>query len=167
LYFHRFDRNGDSVLSQDEYPFRIKYPNVIQFLSADGAELRQIYVNLEFPLNGSPAVSPDGQMILFDTWRRGESYSDSRIFLMNIDGSDVRDLCHGLMPTWSADGKQFTCSRYEPGTNGVWIMNRDGTEASRIGDGWGSQWSPDGQTIAFTRNGGIAAFDVPSREIRT
>ncbi|WP_437230348.1 EF-hand domain-containing protein [Planctomicrobium sp. SH661] len=164
-YFHRLDRNQDGHLTLDEFPYKLKPAEGFYFLSADGKEYRRFYTNPEYPHCGSPAVSADGELILFDTWKGGQSYGDSRVFQMKIDGTGVRDLCHGLMPTWSPDRTKFTCSRYADG-NTVWIMNADGSESKMIAKGWGAQWSPDGKTIAFTRDGGVSAYDVASGEIR-
>ncbi len=165
FYFHRLDRNGDKQLTMPEFPFRTPPPNMFHLLAADGSEFRQLYANKEYPHCGSPAVSPDGQTIAFDGRKGGESLRAQRILMMSIDGTDFRDVCEGLMPTWSKDGKQFACSRFKP-RSGIWIIDADGSNARRIADGWAAQWSPDGRTIAFTRNNGVWAYDVESEAIR-
>jgi len=169
VYFHRLDVNQDSFLTEDEFYIRYKQPDKIYHLSEDGQEFRAIYTNSEYPFFGSPGVSNDGQQVLFDTWKGGETFTSGRIFQMPITGKTGKDLCDGLMPSWSADGKQFACSRNGQGNAddyGIWIMNADGTPFHKISRGWGAQWSPDGKTIVFTQNGGVSAFDVATREIR-
>jgi TolB protein len=165
FYFHQLDANGDGKLSQDEFPFKLRPPSTFHFLSADGSEFRLLHLNEDYPSCGSPAVSPDGKLIAFDGYRGGQGLQQSRILLINADGSGFRNLCEGLMPTWSKDGKQLACSRYRGGS-GVWIVNSDGSDEKRIDDGWGAQWSPDGKTIAYTRNNGLWAYDVATGEKR-
>ncbi len=164
-YFHRLDTNGDKLLTVQEFPFRAPPPNMFHLLAADGSEFRQLYANEEYPHCGSPAVSPDGKWIAFDGRRGGESLREQRILMTSIDGTDFRDVCKGLMPTWSKDGKQFACSRFKP-KQGIWIIDADGSHARRIADGWAAQWSPDGRTIAFTNHNGVSAYDVQSGETR-
>jgi Tol biopolymer transport system component len=85
---------------------------------------------------------------------------------MTIAGQDARDVCDGAMPSWSADGHQFACSRYAAAA-GVWIMNLDGSAEKRIDDGWGAQWSPDGKLIAYTNDNSLRIYDVASGKTRT
>lgn len=165
FYFSRLDRNEDNRLSLDEYPFKVKAPHAIYFLAADGREFRQLFASEDYPNCGSPAVSPDGQRIAFDGYHGGQTLQQSRILLINSDGGGLKDLCEGLMPTWSKDGRQLACSRYTGGS-GVWIINVDGTGEKRIGDGWGAQWSPDGKLIAYTQGNAIWVYDVERGESR-
>jgi len=169
VYFHRFDVNQDGFLTEDEFYIHYRQPDQIYHLSEDGREFHAIYTNAEYPSCGSPGVSNDGQQVLFDTWKGGETFTSGRIFQMPITGKTGKDLCDGLMPSWSGDGKQFACSRNGQGNAdqyGIWIMNADGTPFHKISRGWGAQWSPDGKTIVFTQNGGVSVFDVATREIR-
>ncbi len=123
-------------------------------LSIDGAELRPLG---KFPRDmaiGSPDVSPDGKMVSFDAWRlaRNETYSSARVYVVNVDGTGLKDIGVGAMPSWSPDGKKITFCQYSP-NRGVWIMNADGSNKQLIdADGWGSDWSPVGNEIAYTTN---------------
>jgi TolB protein len=164
-YFHRLDRDGDGKLSLDEFTFNIRPPNTLHTMAADGSDFRLLYRNEEYPNCGSPKVSPDGKTIAFDGYPGGVTIRDSRILLIDSDGGRFRDLCEGLMPTWSRDGKQLACSRYRDGS-GVWIVNIDGTDDKRIDDGWGAQWSTDGKTIAYTKGNALMAYDVETGQIR-
>src|SRR5690606_31794691 len=102
FYFHRFDTNSDGTLSRKEFPFRMQPPRNFHLLAADGSEFRRLYANDEYPHCGSPAVSPDGKTIAFDGRTGGKSLCEQRILMMSIDGTGFRDVCEGLMPTWSA-----------------------------------------------------------------
>lgn len=165
FYFHRLDRNEDGRLTPDEFSFQIRPSRGFHLLSADGSEFRQLYLNDDFPNCGSPAVSPDGRWIAFDGYRGGATVRQSRLLLINANGSGFRDLGEGLMPTWSPDGTQLACSKYENGS-GIYIINLDGSGERRISDGWGAQWSPDGQTIAYTKNDALWAYGVATEQHR-
>ncbi len=163
-YFHRLDRDGDGFLSAAEFEFSKHKLHSLYRVSVNGEESTELYRHEDFPVLGSPSVSPDGGWILFDA-TPPEGANKAQILLMTSDGADVRDLCDGLMPSWSSDGSQFACSRYEGGT-GIWIMNMDGTPDRRIDDGWAAQWSPDGKSIAYTNDNSVRVYDVASGESR-
>jgi len=163
-YFHRLDLDGDGRLTPDEFEFQPYKLHSIFRVSVDGKDVQELYQHEDFPVCGSPAVSPDGGWILFDATPPAGA-NKSQILLMKSDGTDVRDLCDGLMPSWSSDGSQFACSRYEGGT-GVWIMNLDGTAEKRLDDGWAAQWSPNGEFIAYTNDNSIRLYDVASGSSR-
>ncbi len=127
----------------------------LMMINADGTGLREIFSSEDFPSLGSPAFSPDGKQIAMDGWKsqNGETFSKAHILVINSDGTNFRDLGDGAMPSWSADGKQVTFSRYSP-RSGVWKMNIDGSNQELIENGgWGAQWSPDGKLIAFSDYG--------------
>jgi TolB protein len=163
-YFHKLDTDGDNLLSDSEFEFQRHKLYSLYRISVDGEDAREIYRNQDFPICSSPAVSPDGEWILFDA-TPPEGSNRTQIVLMTSEGQDARDLSDGLMPTWSKDGTQFACSRYEGGS-GVWIMNLDGTPHKRIDDGWAAQWSPDGRTIAYTNDNSVRVYDVESGQTR-
>ncbi len=158
FYFHRLDLDRDGVLSLSEFPFETVQIRALVRMSADGAEQRLIFSDDDYPICGSPDVSPDGRSILFDAGTM-QSANQSVIRVMTIDGEDARDVCDGAMPTWSPDGSRFACSRYER-VPSVWIMRPDGSVEKRIDDGWGAQWSPDGTSIAYTKDNSLQIYDV-------
>lgn len=101
---------------------------------------------------GSVSYSPDKKLIAFDGNVPGKhSTSAAHIFVCKPDGSDMRDLGPGAMPSWSPRGRRIAFSRYSP-DHGVWIMDADGSNDRLLDNrGWCAQWSPNGQMIAYTR----------------
>ena len=111
---------------------------------------------------GSPEWSADGKQIVIDMSQGGTD--TSHIVLLNADGTEVRDLGAGCMPSLSHDGKQVVFS--QPG-QGIVKMNLDGSEREVIErNGWGTQWSPDGRFIAFGSDNNIVLVDQKTNERR-
>ncbi len=101
----------------------------------------------------SPDWSADGTRIAFDSNRDG----DREIFVMNADGSDVRQLTFNSVddysPSFSPDGTRIAFSSRRSGDMEIWSMAVDGTGPTQLtaSPGWDSEvaWSPDGSRIAF------------------
>jgi Tol biopolymer transport system component len=128
----------------------------IYVVNADGSGQRRLARN-----GRAPAWSPDGRTIAF--------LSDSKIYLMNADGSDHRPLTKPLGKralAWSPDGRklaflsdgdscQFCFNLYVVGSDGSGLRNLTSKlAAGHMGDpGPASDpaWSPDGQKLAFVR----------------
>ena len=75
--------------------------------------------------DGYPEWSPDGQQILFVSSRNGQTTSHLQLFLMQADGSNIRQLTYNrvgeedVRPAWSPDGRKIA-------------FNRDNADGSRI-----------------------------------
>ena len=98
----------------------------------------------------SPAWSPDGRWIAFESDRDG----DPEIYVMNADGSDIVQLTNNNKwnqgPAWSPDGRRIAFSSY----GSIYVMNADGSDVVQLTSYRGIDvdpaWSPDGRRIAFT-----------------
>ena len=119
-------------------------------MNADGTEPRQLY---EKDIS-RPQWSPDGQQILFTGWR-GSRGVQSQIFVINADGSGLRQLhphnAWNDSAVWSPDGTRITFESSQEAGHYIYVVNADGTEVSKTftGDSGHPVWSPDGQRIAF------------------
>jgi TolB protein len=147
------------------------YGSPLFVISADGSDPHQLAGVPDSMGTGSPDWSHDGKRIAFDGWQPafGEDWGQAHVFVINADGSSLKDLGPGAMPSWSPDDKQLTYCQYGP-DRGVWIMNADGSGRRQIdANGWGSQWSPKRNEIAYTVHDGGAALwvhDVAKNEHR-
>ena len=121
-------------------------------------------------VRGGADWSPDGDRLVFDETNRDASgeleIDEVDIFVMNVDGSDLRQLTDGpgqsSGPAWSPDGDRIAFTRQSEGEGGVietdaYVMDSDGSEERRLthgGESYFSAWSPDGDQIAVARDGG-------------
>ncbi len=151
--FQRLDLNGNSVLEPDEFEFRLWQRDELFSLNADGSGWKSLMQIEPRGRIGSPTVSPDGKLIAFDfcpifTGQTG-------VMLVGSDGRQLGDLCVGVHPSWSPDGRFLTCSR-EGKFQGRWIMGLWRTQADGMTHEFlcpvrdpGGAWSPDGRKIAI------------------
>jgi Tol biopolymer transport system component len=135
-------------------------PTGVYSVNADGSGRRRLARNGQ-----APAWSPDGRTIAF--------FSDSKIYLMNADGSEHRPLTRPLTAgkrslAWSPDGRklaflndedckpQFCFNLYVVGSDGSGLRNLTSKLGAGHSPGAGPPasdpvWSPDGRTLAFVR----------------
>jgi TolB protein len=120
----------------------------------DGSGMKLVVDLPDYTAQGSPCWSQDGKLIVFDAWRPklNETNTDSKIILVNADGSDPKILGDGAMPSFSPRHRRIAFSRYEPNI-GVWVMSVEGPEKELVlldEEGWSARWSPDGTRILYT-----------------
>jgi dipeptidyl aminopeptidase/acylaminoacyl peptidase len=104
---------------------------------------------------GSPAFSPDGQWVAFDAYKSVPRRVVPEIWIVRVDGSDLKRITTGATPRWSQDGERLLFMREkrnetEKGPFEVFVIGRDGTDEHRICDGLWPDWSPDGKRIVFS-----------------
>jgi Tol biopolymer transport system component len=127
--------------------------------------------------NNSLAWSPDGQKLLFVKGFGAAPLcaTCSRLYVLNADGSGLRDLTRNLGgsvpgagppspanqrgpasdPVWSPDGRKIAFVRLNT-RHGVYVINADGSAVRNLtprprGAAYAAPaWSPDGRKITFT-----------------
>jgi len=103
--------------------------------------------------DGSPAWSPTGDQIAFQSFRDG----NTEIYTMNSEGSTPTRLTNNpasdALPAWSPNGDKIAFVSRRDGNDEVYVMNADGSEQTRLTNKSASDsqpnWSPDGTKIIF------------------
>lgn len=110
---------------------------------------------LDFETVSNPQISPDGQTILYSR-TRVDAVKDRRtssIWIMNVDGSDKRQLMDGGSANWSPDSKRILFAKADDnGKAQLFVRSQDGliTQLTHSEHAPRSMaWSPDGQSVAF------------------
>lgn len=103
----------------------------------------------------NPAVSPDGNQIVFSSTREGSA----DLWLLDIAGGDPDPkqltFLPGLeeFPSWSPDGSRIAFLSTQEGEADVWIINADGSNSRPFVQGPGNEgwavWSVDGSRLYY------------------
>jgi TolB protein len=146
--------------------------NGLYTLSAsDGGDLVPLTDSPRGTIDGNPQYSPDGAQVVFFRTKAGVSPQGAgALFVVNIDGSDVRRITPwgSAFPSqsWSPDGAWIA---FQQPYGQMTLVHPDGSAMHRIpvelppGSGAvNPSWSPDGTRIAFSleRNGSANIFMV-------
>ena len=151
----------------EQIAFTTEHDDVYEIfvMDADGTNVRQL--TTKSLAHFDPAWSPDGKQIAFggrSIGVTGKPYGDGEIFVMDADGTNVRQLTTNSQPdsnpAWSPDGKQIAFTRRPYSDLEIFVMDADGTNVRQLtsndyGD-YDPAWSPDGKQIAFS-----SAFTSP------
>ena len=93
----------------------------------------------------APALSPDGQKVVFMSRRTG----NWEVFVVNTDGSSLQQLTEDPaddgLPTWSPDGKVVAFLSNRGGSWAVWATTPDGRDQQQL---FLMEGSPDGRVGA-------------------
>jgi Tol biopolymer transport system component len=115
--------------------------------------------------DASPAVSPDGTRIAFESERDG----NSEIYVMDVAGGNVvrltNDPARDSAPAWSPDSRRiaFTSDRDNRASADVYVMNADGSGVERVTTdlaNWAPQFAPDGRRLAVQVNRDVMVLDL-------
>ncbi len=107
-------------------------------------------------------VSPDGRKVLYSVsyFSVKENKSNSELFTMNIDGSDVQQITRTAqgeyVARWVKNGEKIAFMSAESGSMQLWEMNPDGSERVQISDYEGGindyLYSPDNTHVILIAN---------------
>jgi len=141
-------------------------------MAPDGKDLVNLSNNPGDDTN--PVWSPDGSQIAFVSNRENDQNGGQFIYVMNADGSNVRQLTvenESKLPDWSHDGSQITYSF----KGDIYVIKADGsgqsvqlTNSPELDDQ--PNWSPDGKQITWLsgKNGqrNIYIMDADGSNVR-
>ena len=109
-------------------------------------------------IQGNPVTADATEgTVAFSSNRDG----DHEVYLMNSDGSNVRQLTHNTrrydwLPAWSPDATRIAFTSDRDGDFEIFTMKADGTNQHQLTHNHrydlAPSWSPDGAQIAFTRD---------------
>lgn len=116
-------------------------------------------------LDASPALSPDGAMLVYSSDRTGRF--ELYLRQLSTGGREVAltaDGANNVHAAWSPDGRWLAYHAVARG--GIWVMPALGGTARRVSE-FGSQpaWSPDGEWIAFRSANLISLAPVDSSTV--
>jgi TolB protein len=119
-------------------------------------------IRLTQGVDGSPDWSPNGRKIVFERFIFRPDANGHAIFVVNADGSGVRELTPTLgqrEPVWSPGGKKIAYLGWDDDANqdGLYLMNADGSGRTLVvrPGGGDHDWSPSGGRIVFGSGGAI------------
>jgi TolB protein len=125
--------------------------NVLYVVNADGTGQRRL---AEHAGLATPAWSPDGRAIAFQTRRRPQGHRSVNV--INADGTAEREAARGGRPTWSPDGRKIAFVSGRDGNYEIYVMDADGGGQQNLTRHPAADqypvWSPDGRKIAFVSN---------------
>jgi Tol biopolymer transport system component len=122
--------------------------------------------------DGSPAWSPVASQIAFF---RGPPLGPSHLYVMDADGTDLRQLTRGSEwdrnAAWSPDGNKIAFARSGYDGYEVYVMDADGSNATAVTSvaaesAPSPSWSPDGSRIALDANGAIHVVSADGTGLR-
>jgi Tol biopolymer transport system component len=125
---------------------------------------------------------PNGKVIAFTASAKGNNAASSRVYVINSDGSNERELAvPSIEPgwfAWSADGNKIAfvkemlnCKKCRPGNLKIEVANADGSDEHTIVNqpawNFAPAWLPDGKSVVFLsdRNNahGVYLTDIKSK----
>ena len=150
--------------AEDPAAVKEEFTTRLFFADSDVSNLKPVVDLPDYQAQGSPSWSLDGKLIAFDAWmpQKGEDVPDSKVIVVNADGTNPRYFADALMPSFSPSGRRMVVSR--PKAGGVWVIDLDKSEPDNFilvdKGGWGADWSPDGKIVFAAYGSGGANLKV-------
>jgi Tol biopolymer transport system component len=134
--------------------------------NADGTALTDLSQNDDW--DTGPAFSPSGRQIAFFSNRSDPAAGETDIYVMNVDGSDVRRLTwtgSAANPTWSPGGRQIAFESGHDAAYDIYVVDAAGGALVNLTSAASSDakpvWSRDGRHIAFTSDRSVGGgYDI-------
>lgn len=115
-----FNANGSKIIGVGIHP--TTYAHEFYEVDTAGGIARQLTSNGKDKAH--PILSPDGTRILYLSADATRLFTSAHVWVMNIDGSEARDLTSGLgycdQHTWSPDGAKIAFVSLVMVTNQIW-----------------------------------------------
>jgi Tol biopolymer transport system component len=108
-------------------------------------------------VDAGAAFSPDERKVAFTGYAQPTEVPVYHVYVVNVDGTKLRDLGPGLAPSWSADGTLIAYGGH-PAMNAATtldVVRADGSGRRTVGSGLSlnadnrAVWSPIGHRLAF------------------
>jgi Tol biopolymer transport system component len=137
----------------------------IYVMKRDASGLRKVAQVDGYKEHFRPSWSHDGKRLAFDALDGSQT---KRLFVVNADGTGLKQIGETESPDWSPDDKQiaFHFRGDEKNQQGVYVQNLDGQGRVRVSAGFGPRWSPDGGRIAYTDMRNLIVLDLVTGEER-
>lgn len=148
-----FSQDGDCVTGRDSKSGRISIVDLT-------GKQQPIYV--EGGAGREPSWSPDGKKLVFTGCLDGFCNS-SEIFVVNSDGSGVRQLTH-LPRAERSDERSKVTERISPWTRKEELDEKGGLKYWQ--KSYAPRWSPDSKKIAFSNPLGIYTMNADGTDLR-
>lgn len=137
-------------------------PGPLWLATAAGKRVREVPVDLDWPLPVALSWAPNGRRMVMAVAR---SSADHRMHVVHIDGSRRRSLGKGRDPAWSPDGRRIAFHD----ASGIWVVRPNGSGRRLLVNATDVFWgglaiSPDGRHLLYTRvplTGGLEWWIVP------
>ncbi len=136
-------------------------PIAVFIMKVDGSEVRRVGEVRGFTRHGAPRWSHDGKRLAFDARESEAPDAAFKFFVVNVDGTGLKEMGESGMPDWSPDDKQiaYFC-RSKNLKWGTWVQNADGKGRNWLSPGFAPRWSPDGGQLAFVHDGDLMTIDL-------
>jgi TolB protein len=151
-------RNLTNVNGMDQFPlwspngkwiaFTTKRDGNDQVYVVDVASGAAKRVSDSQSLNNSPVWSPDSTQLALLSAPNRKAFKDTRIMLVNVDGSNLRRLTNGNVPemnvSWSRDSQHvvYECDLNKRENHKIFVVNADGSNPHQLIKASGYENSP-------------------------